>query len=256
MRRLISILAPAVLIAVLLAVWETACRLMNLPSYVLPPPSAIAAAIIDNGPLLLASAWNTLSMALLALVTASVVATSLALVVSPSLILESAVRPIAVALQVTPVVAIAPQAVIWAGLDHPERAVVALAAIVAFFPIFSGVLTGLKSADPDLERLFDLYGATRAQRLFRLRLPSAMPFILEGHKVAAGLAIVGAVVAEFVAGSGSAQGLAWRILEAANRLQIAKEFAAVLVLGAMGVALHGLFHAAERRALARWRGRR
>ena len=256
MNRLLTILAPIVLITVLLAIWEAACRLLAIPQYVLPPPSAIAGAVVENGPVLLKSAWNTLAMALLALAAASVTATALALIVSPSLLLESAVRPIAVALQVTPIVAIAPQAVIWAGLDHPERAVIGLAAIVAFFPIFSGTLTGLRSTDPDLERLFDLYGATRTQRLMRLRLPSATPFILEGHKVAAGLAIVGAVVAEFVAGSGSAQGLAWRILEAANRLQIAKEFAAVIVLGVMGVALHAVLHMLEKRALARWRGRR
>jgi NitT/TauT family transport system permease protein len=256
MSQVSRFLAPIVLIALILAAWEGACRLMQVPAYFLPSPSAIARAALDNWPLLLGSAWNTLSMALVALIAASLIATGLALLVAPSLLLESAVRPIAVALQVTPIVAVAPQAVIWAGLDHPERAVVALAAIVAFFPIFSGALTGLRSADPDLERLFDLYGATRAQRLFRLRLPAATPFILEGHKVAAGLAIVGAVVAEFVAGSGSAQGLAWRILEAANRLQIAKEFAAVLTLGVMGVALHGLLQAAERGVLSRWRGRR
>ena len=256
MIRLLSILAPLALIAILLGAWEAACRILNLPAYFLPAPSAIAAAAVQNAPALLHSAWNTLSMALVALVLASAIAMTLALVVAPSLVLESAVRPLAVALQVTPIVAIAPQAVIWAGLDHPERAVVSLAAIVAFFPIFSGALTGLRSADPDLERLFDLYGASRAQRLFRLRLPSAAPFILEGHKVAAGLAIVGAVVSEFVAGSGSAQGLAWRILEAANRLQIAKEFAAVAVLGIMGVALHALLHAGERAILLRWRGRR
>ena len=256
MSRALSILAPIVLIAVLLGAWEIACRALHVPAYFLPPPSAIAAAAAQNGPALLHSAWNTLSMALVALLAASVVAMTLALAVAPSVVMESAVRPLAVALQVTPIVAIAPQAVIWAGLDHPERAVVSLAAIVAFFPIFSGALTGLRSADPDLERLFDLYGASRAQRLFRLRLPSAAPFILEGHKVAAGLAIVGAVVAEFVAGSGSAQGLAWRILEAANRLQIAKEFAAVVVLGIMGVGLHGLLQVGERAILLRWRGRR
>ena len=256
MTRLYSILAPIALIAVLLGAWEIACRALHVPAYFLPQPSAIAAAAVQNAPALLHSAWNTLSMALVALIAASAIATGLALLVAPSFLLESAVRPIAVALQVTPIVAVAPQAVIWSGLDHPERAVVGLAAIVAFFPIFSGALTGLRSADPDLERLFDLYGASRAQRLFRLRLPSAAPFILEGHKVAAGLAIVGAVVAEFVAGSGSAQGLAWRILEAANRLQIAKEFAAVLVLGIMGVALHGLLQAGERAILLRWRGRR
>ena len=256
MSRLLQALSPIVLIGLILGVWEAACRGLNVPPYFLPAPSAIATAAMANAPALLQSAWNTLSMALVALVAASAVAMSLALIVAPSLLLESAVRPIAVALQVTPIVAIAPQSVIWAGLDHPERAVVGLAAIVAFFPIFSGALTGLRSADPDLERLFDLYGASKAQRLFRLRLPSAAPFILEGHKVAAGLAIVGAVVAEFVAGSGSAQGLAWRILEAANRLQIAKEFAAVVVLGAMGVALHALLQAGERAILLRWRGRR
>ena len=256
MNRALSILAPIGLIAVLLGAWEFACRALHLPAYFLPPPSAIAAAAAQNGPALLHSAWNTLSMALVALLAASVMAMTLALVVAPSVVMESAVRPLAVALQVTPIVAIAPQAVIWAGLDHPQRAVVSLAAIVAFFPIFSGALTGLRSADPDLERLFDLYGASRAQRLFRLRLPAAAPFILEGHKVAAGLAIVGAVVAEFVAGSGSAQGLAWRILEAANRLQIAKEFAAVVVLGIMGVGLHALLHAGEQAILSRWRGRR
>jgi NitT/TauT family transport system permease protein len=250
------ILAPIVLIGLLLAIWEGACRALAVPAYVLPTPVMISQAMFQNAPLLLSSAWNTLAMALLALVTASVVATSLALAVSPNALLESAVRPIAVALQVTPIVAVAPQAVIWAGLDHPERAVIGLAAVVAFFPIFSGTLTGLASADPDLERLFDLYGATRLQRLLRLRLPSATPFILEGHKVAAGLAIVGAVVAEFVAGSGSAQGLAWRILEAANRLEIPKEFAAVTVLGVMGIGLFALLQVLERQALIRWRGRR
>ena len=255
MTRALHILAPILLVVLALAGWEAAVRLLHTPSYILPPPSAVAAAAAANAPLLLNSAWNTLSMALVALALASAVANLLALVVAPSPLFESAVRPLAVALQVTPVVAIAPQAVIWAGLDHPERAVVALAAIVAFFPIFSGTLTGLRSADPDLERLFDLYGSSRVQRLFRLRLPAATPFILEGHKVAAGLAIVGAVVAEFVAGSGSAQGLAWRILEAANRLQIAKEFAAVAALGLMGMGLYALLHWAEQRILKRWRGR-
>ena len=256
MNRLLAIAAPVLLIAGLLAIWEAACRILAVPSYILPPPSAVAQAALATAPVLVVSAWNTLGMAILALVTASVAACALALFVSLHPLIEEAVRPIAVALQVTPVVAIAPLAVIWAGLDHPERAIVGLAAIVAFFPIFSGALTGLRSADPDLERLFDLYGATRTQRLFRLRLPAAAPFLIEGHKVAAGLAIVGAVVAEFVAGSGGAQGLAWRILEAANRLQTAKMFAAVLVLALMGAGLHAAFQAAETEVLARWSGRR
>jgi NitT/TauT family transport system permease protein len=182
-------------------------------------------------------------------------ASSLALIIATNRLLEQAVRPLAVALQVTPVVAIAPQVVIWAGLAHPDRAIIALAVIVAFFPIFSGALTGLKASDPDLERLFDLYGASRWQKLTRLRIPSAIPFMLEGHKVAAGLAVIGAVVAEFVAGSGGSQGLAWRILESSNRLQTAKTFAAVLALAIMGAGLHAVLEAGERAILRRFRGR-
>jgi NitT/TauT family transport system permease protein len=256
MSRLIGVIAPVLLVAALLAGWEIACRVLAVPTYFLPMPSAVAAALAAQAPALSASAWNTLAMAITALALAVAVAAPIALLTALSQALERAVAPLAVALQVTPVVAIAPLAVIWAGLDHPERAIVSLAAVVAFFPIFSGLLTGLKSADPDLERLFDLYGATRTQRLFRLRLPSALPFALEGLKVAAGLAVIGAVVAEFVAGSGAAQGLAWKILEAGNRLRTAEMFAALVVLAVLGAGLHALLNAAERGLLARWRGRR
>jgi len=255
MSRTLETLAPILLVAVLLGLWETACRLTGVPAYFLPAPSAVAAAMAQDWALLLASAWKTLSTALLALAFASLTACSLALIISTNRLLEKAVQPLAVALQVTPVVAIAPQVVIWAGLAHPDRAIISLAVIVAFFPIFSGALTGLKSTDPDLERLFDLYGATRWQKLRRLRIPSATPFILEGHKVAGGLAVIGAVVAEFVAGSGGSQGLAWRILESSNRLQTAKTFAAVIVLSLMGALLHAVLQASEQAILRRFRGR-
>jgi len=250
-----NVLPPIVFVALLLGVWELACRALAIPPYLLPAPSLIVAAVVDNARSLGAAAWRTLAMALQALLVASVFANALALAVSISRTLDQAVRPLAVALQVTPVVAIAPLFVIWMGVDHPDRAIIALAAIVAFFPIFSGAASGLNSADPDLERLFDLYGATPLQKLFRLRLPSAIPFMLEGHKVAAGLAIIGAVVAEWVAGSGGAQGLAWRILEAGNRLQTDRMFAAILVLAVMAMALHVVLQVLERRALKWWRGR-
>ena len=255
MNRLAQTLAPFALIALLIATWEIACRATHVPVYFLPPPSEVAKALAADWAALLRSAWNTLSMALIALVVASLLAQALALFVGLSPMLERAVRPLAVVLQVTPVVAIAPLVLIWAGLDHAGRAIVALAAVVAFFPIFSGAVTGLKAADPDLERLFDLYGANRLQRLTRLRLPSAVPYLLEGHKVAAGLAVIGAVVAEFVAGSGGAQGLAWRILEAGNRLQTARMFAALVVLGIMGAVLHAALESGERVGLRWWRGR-
>ncbi len=255
MSRLYHALVPLALVALILAGWEIAVRALAVPAYLLPSPSAIAAAMVANGPILFASAGTTLGMAFGALVIASVSAMALALIIALSPFLESAVRPLAVVLQVTPIVAIAPLVNIWAGLDHPQRAVIGLAALVAFFPIFSGAVTGLKAVDPDLERLFRLYGASRLQTLRRLRLPSALPFILEGHKVAAGLAVIGAVVAEFVSGSGGAQGLAFRLLEAANQLRTAKMFAALLLLGLMGAAAHAVFQTLETWALRRWRGR-
>jgi NitT/TauT family transport system permease protein len=249
------VLAPLALIGAIVALWEAATRLLGTPAYLLPAPSAIAQAFLTNAPLLMVSAWRTLAMAIEALAVAAVFAGLLALIVSLNPTLDRAIRPLAVTLQVTPVVAIAPLFVIWAGVEHPDRAIIALAAIVAFFPIFSGTARGLAAADPDLERLFDLYGARPLQRLARLRLPSAVPFVVEGFKVASGLAIIGAVVAEFVAGSGGAQGLAWRILEAGNRLETAKMFAAILALALMAASVHFAFQWLERRALVWWRGR-
>lgn len=256
MRRAGDILAPLILLAVLLAGWEIACRALAVPAYFLPPPSAVFVALVETGPRLAASAWATFWMALQALAVAGLVATALALTVSLNATAERAVRPLAVTLQVTPVVAIAPLVLIWAGLDNADRAVVALAATVAFFPLFSGVLTGLKSADPDLERLFDLYGASPWQRLWRLRVPAAAPFALEGLRVAAGLAVIGAVVAEFVSGTGQTQGLAWRLLEAGNRLRTAELLAALTCLAMMGVALNALIGGIERAVLRRRGGNR
>jgi NitT/TauT family transport system permease protein len=253
--RVLYALAPLALLALLLGAWEAACRWTGVPVYRLPPPSAVILALANNLPLLVQSAWNTFAMALISLAVASVTACSIALVAALNGVFERAVRPLAVALQVTPVIALAPLFQIWAGIDHPKVAVVALTVVVAFFPIYSGAVSGLRSADPDLQRLFDLYGATRWQRLTRLLIPSAVPFLLEGHKVAVGLSLVGAVVAEFAAGSGGSQGLAWRILEAGNHLQTDKMMAALLVLAVMGGVLHTLFQILERRALIWWRGR-
>ena len=255
MRGLVDKTAPLALTALLLAVWEIACRALHVPAYFLPPPSKVAEALVANLPTLADAAWRTLSVALAALVIASLAAQALAILIGLHPLLERAVRPLASVIQVTPVIAIAPLVLIWAGIDHPERAIIALAVLVAFFPIFSGAVTGLHAADPDLERLFDLYGASRWQRVTRLRLPSAVPFLLEGHKVGAGLAIIGAVVAEFGAGSGGVRGLAWQILDASNKLQTDRMIAALAVLGVMGVAFHAVLEAVERAGLRWWRGR-
>jgi NitT/TauT family transport system permease protein len=248
-------MAPWALIAAILLIWQGACRLTHVPVFLLPAPSDIGAALAAGWPGLVQSAVNTLVVSLEAWVVAMLIATPLAMLTALSPLIERALAPIAATLQVTPVVAIAPLFVIWAGLEHPERAIIVLAAIVAFFPIFSGAVTGLAAADKDLERLFDLYSATRVQRLIRLRLPSAIPFWLEGAKVAVGLSIVGAVVAEFVAGTGASQGLAWRILESSHQLRTADMFAALLVLAILGAGLNAGVRALERFLLKAWRGR-
>jgi NitT/TauT family transport system permease protein len=223
-NRLGGLIAPWALTALLLAAWEIACRTQDIPPYFLPAPSAVAVALRDHLGVILQSAWQTMAVALIALVLASLIAQALAVVTALSPLADRAIRPLASVVQVTPVIAIAPLVIIWAGLDHPQRPLVTLAALVAFFPMFSGAVAGLKSADPDLERLFDLYGASRWQRVTRLRLPAAVPFLLEGHKVGAGLALIGAV-------------------------------AALVALGIMGVALHALLEALERAGLTWWRGR-
>ena len=255
MRRAAEQLAPVLFLAALLGAWEAACRLLAVPSYFLPAPSQIARAFAGNAPLLLLSAWQTLSTALEAFVVVSLIANAAALGAAASRVVEASLRPLAIALQVTPIFAIAPLIVVWVGVDHPENAILALAAVAAFFPIYSGTLAGLGAADPELERLFDLYGATTWQKLTRLRAPSAVPLALEGEKVGLGLALVGAVIGEMVAGSGTTEGLAWRILEAAHRLEMAKSFAALVAVAALGGSLYVGYQALERAALRWWRGR-
>jgi NitT/TauT family transport system permease protein len=254
MRRWTLVIAPIIFVGSLLAVWEACCRLLAIPIFFLPPPSDIGVALFENAPELFASAWLTLTTALTAFLIVSLLANAAALAAAASPLVEASLRPLAVTLQVTPIFALAPMVAVWAGVDHPDRAVIALAAVAAFFPIYSGSVAGLGSADPALERLFDLYGAGLWQRLMRLRAPSAVPQALEGHKVGLGLALIGAVVAELAAGSGSTEGLAWRILEASHHLEMAKSFAALAALGLLAAGLQLAFLIAERRALAWWRG--
>ena len=253
MRRWTAILAPTLLVAVLLGAWQGLCWLLNVPVYFLPEPSEIALSLVQNGPLLFVSAWRTLQTALTAFVVVGILASTSALAAASGRIVEDSFRPIAMVLQVTPVVALAPLFQIWAGIDHPAGAVIALACVAAFFPIYSGALAGLNSADPALERLFDLYGATRWQKLLRLRVPSAVPQTLEGLKVGLGLALVGSVFGEMSAGGG-AEGLAWRIAEAAHRMETARSFAALTALILIAGLVNIVFRLLEKRALAWWRG--
>jgi NitT/TauT family transport system permease protein len=252
MTRLFNILVPLVLGLVLLGIWEGAVAVRHIPPYVLPAPSAIARALANNLSSLLLSLLSTLTVTLEGFIAAWIAGVGLAIAFSQSRMIERAFYPYAVVLQVTPVVAIAPLILIWVGFDHINAALALIAAMVAFFPILSNTTQGLKSADFNLVDLMRLYGASRWQILWRLRLPTALPHLLGAMKIAGGLSLIGAVVAEFVAGSGTATGLAWRIVEAGNRLEIATMFAALLLLGLLGVAIFAAFSLLEWALLRRW----
>jgi len=252
MKRAFDILFPALLGVALLALWQWIVTAKQIPPYVLPAPLAIAEALIENFTSLMASLFATLRVTMEAFLAAVIAGVAIAVLFSQSRLAERALYPYAVILQVTPVVAIAPLILIWVGFDRVETALVLIAALVAFFPILSNTTLGLKSADFNLMELMRLYGASRWQILWRLQLPSALPYLLGALKIAGGLALIGAVVAEFVAGSGTATGLAWRIVEAGNRLEIATMFAALALLAGLGVAIFAALSGIEYLLLRRW----
>jgi NitT/TauT family transport system permease protein len=252
MKRAFDIILPLAVAALLLGAWEWAVAHWQVPVYVLPAPSAIARAFADNFSSLMASLLSTLTVTVEAFLAACVLGIATAIAFSQSRLLERTFYPYAVILQVTPVVAIAPLILIWVGFERINLALVIIATIVAFFPILAGTTLGLKSADFNLVDLTRLYGASRAQVLWRVRLPTALPYLLSGMKTAGGLALIGAVVAEFVAGSGTATGLAWRIVESGNRLEIATLFAALALLALTGVLIFAALSLLEWLLLRRW----
>jgi NitT/TauT family transport system permease protein len=230
-------LIPFALGVAVLIGWEAMVRFEDIPAYVLPAPSAILSAFVGDFASLMAALWTTLRITMEAFVLAVIGGVALAVLFSQSRIIETALYPYAVMLQVTPIVAIAPLVLIWVGFERIHLALLILAWLVAFFPILSNTTLGLRSANHDLIDLFKLHHASRWQILVRLQFPTALPYLLGAMKVSGGLALIGAVVAEFVAGSGTATGLAWRIVEAGNRLQIAKMFAALGLLSVLGISI-------------------
>jgi NitT/TauT family transport system permease protein len=248
----IRIAVPVALGILLLGLWEILVRAMDVPKFVLPPPSAIGAALAEDFPSLLASLWVTLRITMEAFVIALMGGLFFAILSARSRLFELCLFPYAVILQVTPVVAIAPLILIWVGIEHLERALLILATIVAFFPILSNTTLGLKSVNPELNALFKLYGASPWQRLTRLDLPNALPYLLAGMRISGGLALIGAVVAEFVAGSGNGTGLAWRVVESANELNIPRMFAALALLSGLGLVIFFLMVGLQHFLLRRW----
>ncbi|MGE4482822.1 ABC transporter permease [Acidocella sp.] len=250
MNRTMERVAPFVLGLGALALWQGGVWATHTPSYVLPGPLEILQAMFKARASLGAGLLSTLAVTLAALLVSTILGVFLAVAMAASPLFRSAVQPWAVALQVTPVVAIAPLIIIWVG--QPFLALVACAVIVSFFAILSNTAAGLAATPPELLDLFRLNGATRWQMLCWLALPYALPFFLSGLRLAGTLALVGAVVAEFVAGSGGfASGLAWEIIEASYRLQIPRMFAALLLLGGTGIAIYAALGLLERVILAR-----
>ena len=231
-----QIVAPLVLGLLALGAWEAVVRAWKIPPYLLPGPILILQTLVQDWGTLIDSWWVTMSISLAALTAAVVLGVFLAVAFAASKWVERSFFPYAVILQVTPIVAIAPLIIIW--VNDVKLSLLICAWIVAFFPILSNTILGLNSADHNLVNLFQLYGASRWQTLRYLRLPAAMPYFLGGLKISGGLALIGAVVAEFVAGTGgSASGLAYRILESGYRLQIPRMFAALLLISLSGIAI-------------------
>jgi NitT/TauT family transport system permease protein len=244
-------LAPAVLGFLALAAWEWAVWVNEIPHYILPGPVQIAQTLVRDWDSLSVSLLVTVQITFAALFVAASLGLLLAILFTQSRVIEMSLFPYAVVLQVTPIVAIAPLIIIW--VDDVRVALLICAWIVAFFPILSNTTVGLNSTDRNLLDLFRLYGASRWQVLWRLKLPSAMPYFLAGLRISGGLALIGAIVAEFVAGTGgTSSGLAYRILESGYQLQIPRMFAALFLVSATGIAIFMAMALLSHLILRRW----
>ena len=243
--------APAIVALLVVGAWQALVMAYDVPAYLVPSPLVVLRTLIADRALLFASLGVTLGVALSALGISILLGASIALLFVRSRWIEMSLFPYAVLLQVTPIVAIAPLIIIW--VRDTRTALVLCAVVVAIFPIISNTTLGLRSADPGLLNLFRTYRASRWQILMRLRVPSALPYFFGGLRIASGLSLIGAVVAEFVAGTGGqGAGLAYQILLAGIQLNIPRLFAALLLITLSGVALFGLTVWVSRLVLSRW----
>lgn len=232
-----EVIAPVVVGVLVLMAWELAVRLTNTPPYLLPAPSLVLTTLIQDWHQLFPSLMVTLRITTIAFIAAAISGLLIAIVFAQSKWIERSLFPYAVILQTTPIVAIAPLIIIWFR-NNTIMALVVCAWIIALFPIISNTTLGLKSADHNLVNLFKLYNASRWQTLIYLRLPSALPYFLGGLRISGGLALIGAVVAEFVAGTGGQRsGIAYQILMSSYNLQIPRMFAALILTTGLGVVI-------------------
>ena len=251
MVKAIEIASPYLFGLVVLSAWEIAVRVEDVPPYILPSPLLILSTLVNDFGSLAPSLWVTVDITLEAFAVSAVAGLLLALLFSSSRWIERTLFPYAIILQVTPIVAIAPLIIIWVKDTH--AALLICATLVAFFPVVANAAVGLRSTDLGLVSLFKLYGANRWQTIFLLKLPAALPYYLAGLRIAGGLALIGAVVAEFVAGTGgTGSGLAYRILEASYRLRIPRLFAALVMISVTGIAIFAVLSWISHFVLRRW----
>jgi NitT/TauT family transport system permease protein len=249
--RIAKWVLPVLVMAIALGIWEFIVRYNEIPRYILPAPSLVITTLVADWWSLFPSLLITLQITFSALAIAVIGGVGLAILFTQSKWMEFSFFPFAVVLQVTPIIAIAPLIVIY--VSEPYVALLICAWIVAFFPILSNTTLGLNSADHNLRNLFELYGASRWQTLLHLRLPAAMPYFLAGLKVAGGLSLIGAIVAEFVIGAGGrGSGLAFRILEASYRLNTARMFAAIILISITGILIFMVLSLVSHLLLRKW----
>ncbi|MCL2931863.1 MAG: ABC transporter permease [Trichodesmium sp. MAG_R03] len=237
----LDIIAPVILGIIVLTAWEISVQVMNIPPYLLPGPVLVLKTLIQEWNELFMSLLITIKITVVALVVAVVSGVLIAMLFAQNKLIERSLFPYAVILQTTPIVAISPLIIIWLR-DNTFAALILCAWIIAFFPIISNTTLGLNSVDKNLSEMFKLYGASRWQTLIYLRFPSALPYFLGGLRISGGLALIGAVVAEFVAGTGgSRSGIAYQILMSSYNLEIPRMFAALLLTTVLGIAIFVLF---------------
>ena len=242
---------PALVALALLGLWQGLVTAFDVPKYLVPSPLLVAQTLLADAGLLFGALLTTLKITVFAFLCATLLGVLIAFAFVQSRVVETAFFPYAVLLQVTPIVAIAPLIIIW--VKDPTASLVICATLVALFPIIANTTLGLRSVDPGLMDYFRLQRASRLQLLWRLRIPSALPYFFGGLRISSGLALIGAVVAEFVAGTGgTGSGLAYQILQSGYQLNIPRLFAALLLIGAAGVLLFAAMAGLARWALASW----
>ena len=246
-----QVLWPALVAVVLLAAWQGLVVGFNIPPFLVPSPLRVAEVLVSDAALLFGALYTTLKITLFAFICAAVLGVLIAFAFVQSRVIETAFFPYAVLLQVTPIVAIAPLIIIW--VKSPTASLVICATLVALFPIIANTTLGLRSVNPGLMSYFKLNRATRMQTLLRLRIPSALPYFFGGLRISSGLALIGAVVAEFVAGTGgTGTGLAYQILQAGYQLNIPRMFAALVLITLTGVLLFAVMSVLSKWALGSW----